>query len=461
MLRRAGSRMPGPRLLLSFARWAQRSRRCAEQPGRAAPTMPAPSSVPAGQGGPGRCQHCVQHELQSGHGLGAGGAASRITCPAHGCWAPPLGLGHPEQPSGISQMAGSGAPPPCGAWQPPRGRPPPAAFGVCRRCCLTGPLSPCAGNMGRVIRAQRKGAGSVFKSHNTHRKGAAKLRKLDAAERNGYIKGGSSMANASAMRLHGCCTQRQRLEFGCCSIPNAAAAMPLAMLPACRALEPASAADAVVLTCWHASICRRDHRGAARPRPWRPSGAGACLCSVQLLLFSWSGSVQVWPAGCNRCIQCHAAVACRVAVAWEQGQGTMAPGASRSRAGAAAGSVAHSTADMASCAAAAAEGPGPVRRQLDEGLLAAGAMPLAVMPLAAAGAPQTSSSQMPLMGSAGASCSSLAGDGRCLRPPSLGAGPCACAGAQPVAAAPARHHCWRGSVSLAPFPLSFHRSCRP
>lgn len=43
--------------------------------------------------------------------------------------------------------------------------------------------------MGRVIRAQRKGAGSVFKSHNTHRKGAAKLRKLDAAERNGYIKG--------------------------------------------------------------------------------------------------------------------------------------------------------------------------------------------------------------------------------------------------------------------------------
>ena len=43
--------------------------------------------------------------------------------------------------------------------------------------------------MGRVIRAQRKGRGSVFRSHNTHRKGAAKLRILDAAERNGYIKG--------------------------------------------------------------------------------------------------------------------------------------------------------------------------------------------------------------------------------------------------------------------------------
>jgi large subunit ribosomal protein L8e len=43
--------------------------------------------------------------------------------------------------------------------------------------------------MGRVIRAQRKGRGSIFKSHNTHRVGAAKFRVLDAAERNGYIRG--------------------------------------------------------------------------------------------------------------------------------------------------------------------------------------------------------------------------------------------------------------------------------
>eukprot|EP00294_Goniomonas_avonlea_P006962 CAMPEP_0114542828 /NCGR_PEP_ID=MMETSP0114-20121206/2035_1 /TAXON_ID=31324 /ORGANISM="Goniomonas sp, Strain m" /LENGTH=255 /DNA_ID=CAMNT_0001727135 /DNA_START=41 /DNA_END=808 /DNA_ORIENTATION=+ len=43
--------------------------------------------------------------------------------------------------------------------------------------------------MGRVIRAQRKGAGSVFKSHTHRRKGAAKLRPLDFAERTGYIKG--------------------------------------------------------------------------------------------------------------------------------------------------------------------------------------------------------------------------------------------------------------------------------
>lgn len=43
--------------------------------------------------------------------------------------------------------------------------------------------------MGRVIRAQRKGAGSIFRSHTHHRKGAAKLRSIDFAERNGYIKG--------------------------------------------------------------------------------------------------------------------------------------------------------------------------------------------------------------------------------------------------------------------------------
>merc|ERR1712026_234237 len=43
--------------------------------------------------------------------------------------------------------------------------------------------------MGRVIRAQRKGAGSVFVAHTKNRKGAARLRAVDYAERNGYIKG--------------------------------------------------------------------------------------------------------------------------------------------------------------------------------------------------------------------------------------------------------------------------------
>jgi len=43
--------------------------------------------------------------------------------------------------------------------------------------------------MGRVIRGQRKGAGSVFRAHVHHRKGAARLRALDFAERRGYIRG--------------------------------------------------------------------------------------------------------------------------------------------------------------------------------------------------------------------------------------------------------------------------------
>ncbi|XP_002740227.1 large ribosomal subunit protein uL2 [Saccoglossus kowalevskii] len=43
--------------------------------------------------------------------------------------------------------------------------------------------------MGRVIRGQRKGPGSIFKAHTKHRKGAARLRSLDYAERMGYLKG--------------------------------------------------------------------------------------------------------------------------------------------------------------------------------------------------------------------------------------------------------------------------------
>ncbi|XP_067949289.1 large ribosomal subunit protein uL2-like [Watersipora subatra] len=43
--------------------------------------------------------------------------------------------------------------------------------------------------MGRVIRAQRKGSGSIFKARTRTRKGPAKLRALDYAERHGYLKG--------------------------------------------------------------------------------------------------------------------------------------------------------------------------------------------------------------------------------------------------------------------------------
>jgi large subunit ribosomal protein L8e len=45
--------------------------------------------------------------------------------------------------------------------------------------------------MGRVIRSQRRGAQGSALSHSaqTHRKGAARLRNLDYAERSGYLKG--------------------------------------------------------------------------------------------------------------------------------------------------------------------------------------------------------------------------------------------------------------------------------
>jgi ribosomal protein L2 len=43
--------------------------------------------------------------------------------------------------------------------------------------------------MGRVIRNQRKGRGSIFTAHTTHNKAPAKFRSLDYAERHGYIRG--------------------------------------------------------------------------------------------------------------------------------------------------------------------------------------------------------------------------------------------------------------------------------
>ncbi|XP_063429995.1 large ribosomal subunit protein uL2-like [Mytilus trossulus] len=43
--------------------------------------------------------------------------------------------------------------------------------------------------MGRVIRSQRKGPGSVFKARTRNKKGRAAFRPVDFAERHGYIKG--------------------------------------------------------------------------------------------------------------------------------------------------------------------------------------------------------------------------------------------------------------------------------
>lgn len=63
-------------------------------------------------------------------------------------------------------------------------------------------MSP-QGAMGRVIRGQRKGAGSVFRAHVKHRKGPAKLRAVDFAERHGYIKGIVKVRAAPGPRLGG------------------------------------------------------------------------------------------------------------------------------------------------------------------------------------------------------------------------------------------------------------------
>jgi len=43
--------------------------------------------------------------------------------------------------------------------------------------------------MGRVIRGQRKGAGGIFVAKTANRKGAAKFRNQDYAEKHGYIRG--------------------------------------------------------------------------------------------------------------------------------------------------------------------------------------------------------------------------------------------------------------------------------
>ena len=73
--------------------------------------------------------------------------------------------------------------------------------------------------MGRVIRGQRKGRGSVFRSHTLHRKGPAAHRILDGAERNGYIRGvvteivhdpgrGAPLARVTTFHLAGCSCER-------------------------------------------------------------------------------------------------------------------------------------------------------------------------------------------------------------------------------------------------------------
>lgn len=86
--------------------------------------------------------------------------------------------------------------------------------------------------MGRVIRGQRKGAGSVFRAHVKHRKGPAKLRAVDFAERHGYIKGIVKVRAAAGPRLRGRELIRHRVPGGVrASALPALPAVPAALRP--------------------------------------------------------------------------------------------------------------------------------------------------------------------------------------------------------------------------------------
>ena len=56
--------------------------------------------------------------------------------------------------------------------------------------------------MGKIIRGCRKGKGSIFKSHTRNRIGQVKLRALDYAERQGYMKGVVKEVRAVPTMLH-------------------------------------------------------------------------------------------------------------------------------------------------------------------------------------------------------------------------------------------------------------------
>lgn len=89
--------------------------------------------------------------------------------------------------------------------------------------------------MGRVIRGQRKGAGSVFRAHVKHRKGPAKLRAVDFAERHGYIKGIVKVRAAPAPLLGGHWAPRPREQS---PAPPALPALPAALWPVLISFGP-------------------------------------------------------------------------------------------------------------------------------------------------------------------------------------------------------------------------------
>jgi hypothetical protein len=101
----------------------------------------------------------------------------------------------------------------------------------------------------------------VFKSHNTHRKGAAKHRVLDAAERHHYIKGvvreiihdsGRGAPLAKVRRCHGGSDQQQQQQQG--------------------SVDPQRQLDATGIVCWEQS-CRSlqlvYHYNSSRQPVWQ------------------------------------------------------------------------------------------------------------------------------------------------------------------------------------------------
>ena len=62
--------------------------------------------------------------------------------------------------------------------------------------------------MGRVIRAQRKGAGSIFVANTKHGKGKPGLRAVDYAERHGYIKVKLLERTEGGEKSVGCCDEK-------------------------------------------------------------------------------------------------------------------------------------------------------------------------------------------------------------------------------------------------------------
>lgn len=114
--------------------------------------------------------------------------------------------------------------------------------------------------MGRVIRGQRKGAGSVFKAHVKHRKGAAKLRHIDFAERHGYIKG------IVKVNKHCCCLFWEKIVLH----------------------EVFESADGDIVFLWSSALPGH----YPRPRPW---------CSPGQSGFPWSIPLQEEDRALHRC----------------------------------------------------------------------------------------------------------------------------------------------------------------